>query len=311
MCSVALVAAALISGCGSDEAPEPVPADPDPRSGHALVFDTARGQLLLFGGRAADGLRNDLWVLTGSDWQPLFQGGPPVRRDAVLLYDSGRRRVVLHGGTGQADAPLQDTWEWGGAGWASVPSVGPPDRHAAALAWTGTTNRVLLFGGESPQGQDLRDTWEYDGNAWTLLDSFGPENAALPLMVSDPAISAPLLLALDRTTEPDAEGRYAQSAWRWNGADWLAYDAPVPFSEQRAVVVAGDELLLFDGGDGSTWIATHPGWSRLAETGPGARTGFALAYDLTREAVVLCGGLVEGVPRDDVWLWRDGWTRLR
>ena len=49
---------------------------------------------------------------------------------------------------------------------------------------------MLLFGGESPQGEALRDTWAFDGNAWTLLDALGPANAALPLLVSDPAISA-------------------------------------------------------------------------------------------------------------------------
>ncbi len=224
--SVVLVAAALITGCGSDEAPEPVPTDPGARSGHSLVFDAARGQLLLFGGRTVDGLQSDLWTLSGAVWQPLFQGGPAARRDAVLLYDSGRRRIVLHGGTGQGDVPLQDTWGWGGAGWASVPGTGPSERRAAALTFSGSTNRVLLFGGESPQGEALRDTWAFDGNAWTLLDALGPANAALPLLVSDPAISAPLLLTLDRTSAPDAEGRYPQSAWRWNGADWLAY-APV------------------------------------------------------------------------------------
>src|SRR5688572_8778698 len=73
---------------------------PGPRQGPSLVFDEARGHVLLFGGRGGVATLGDTWTWDGMQWQqPFSLLSPPRRRDAALAYDAARQRVVLHGGS--------------------------------------------------------------------------------------------------------------------------------------------------------------------------------------------------------------------
>lgn len=55
------------------------------------------------------------WTLNGLTWQPTPEP-PPRRRGTAMIYDEGRRRVVLFGGEDDSGV-LGDTWEWDGKAW--------------------------------------------------------------------------------------------------------------------------------------------------------------------------------------------------
>ena len=80
---------------------------PDPRYGHAAVYDARRQRLVVLGGfRPPTQFMSDAWALdlSGSGppaWTALDLGGPlpPPRDFAAAAYDVAHDRVVLHGGT--------------------------------------------------------------------------------------------------------------------------------------------------------------------------------------------------------------------
>jgi hypothetical protein len=76
-------------------------------------------------------------------------------------------------------------------------------------------------------------------------------------------------------------------------------------------------VVLFGGASGSnffadTWTWDGTEWTQVADTGPAARSGHALAYDNAGQCVVLFGGRTAANPLGDTWEW-DGteWTQVQ
>ncbi|MCK6545306.1 putative Ig domain-containing protein [Myxococcota bacterium] len=91
---------------------------PSARAGASMVWDEARGRLLLFGGYS-DGAPgssrqylDDLWAWdrTNEEWVPVDERGPTARASAGMAYDAERRTVVLFGGQDAAGL-FDETWE--------------------------------------------------------------------------------------------------------------------------------------------------------------------------------------------------------
>ena len=106
---------------------------PSARASHSMVFDEARGVVLLFGGVGnGPSPNNQLWEWNAGSWRLLSESGPEPRLDAVMVYDAGRQKVVLFGGQ-NFPALYGDTWEWDGTQWSKVTEDGPgPRAHTAA-----------------------------------------------------------------------------------------------------------------------------------------------------------------------------------
>ena len=133
-------------------------SSPSARTGAAMVYDAAHGQVVLFGGFVSAGL-NDTWVWDGSNWTQKFpQTSPGTRSGHAMAYDSTRGQVVLFSGN------INDTWIWDGSNWTQEsPQTSPPARHNHAMAYDSARDQVVLFGGSDPTGQDLSDTWVWNG----------------------------------------------------------------------------------------------------------------------------------------------------
>ena len=133
-------------------------SSPSARTGAAMVYDAAHGQVVLFGGFVSAGL-NDTWVWDGSNWTQKFpQTSPGTRAGHAMAYDSTRGQVVLFSGN------INDTWIWDGSNWTQEsPQTSPPARHNHAMAYDSARDQVVLFGGSAPTGQDLSDTWVWNG----------------------------------------------------------------------------------------------------------------------------------------------------
>jgi Galactose oxidase, central domain len=131
---------------------------PTARAGHAMVFDSARGKIVMFG-RGETWERATSWVLRATT-------GPAQRANHAMAYDAVRQRVVLFGGRGDS-VILGDTWEWDGNTWTEIAVPGPAPREDHAMAYDTVRQVVVLFGGMSAQGY-IDDMWEWDGAAWKL-----------------------------------------------------------------------------------------------------------------------------------------------
>ncbi|HEY5283873.1 MAG TPA: kelch repeat-containing protein, partial [Polyangia bacterium] len=99
---------------------------PDARSGAAMVYDSSRKKVVLFGGRAGSGYDyEDTWEWEPSTglWTDVTIGGnhPAARSQHAMVYEKSTGKVLLFGGgrsdTGSSDgtgitAAYSDTWEW-------------------------------------------------------------------------------------------------------------------------------------------------------------------------------------------------------
>jgi hypothetical protein len=257
---------------------------PSPRSGHAIAYDAARKQVLLFGGAysyvAIGGTSttyfNDAWAYqsdgTNGTWTLLPQATPPRRAHHMMIYDSARQVVVMHGGTDVLtpgiESILGDTWEWNGAGW--LRTGFSPDRTRQAGAFDSLSGKIIMFGGAASDGFPshpaflVSGTFEYpgsDGSLWRQLPGQSPAPRHWHAMAFDP--------------------------------------------RRGKVVMFGGVSDDTPGiGDDTDEYTPGVGWTSVISGGPGqppSRGRHAMVYDRKRGRMVLYGG-VGGDPRyDDTW----------
>jgi hypothetical protein len=79
--------------------------NPGFRSGHKMVFDSARGVAVLCGGNMG---QTDTWNWNGAQWTRFLTGMPDVASEAGLAYDDAREQSVLFGGVQSTQS--NDTW---------------------------------------------------------------------------------------------------------------------------------------------------------------------------------------------------------
>ena len=134
---------------------------PIARQGHALTFDGARGETVLFAGFGGSVLLNDTWAWDGTTWTQRSPAAAPLPRYYhALAYDDAHGETVLFGGLDITNATFNDTWVWNGSNWAQrSPLASPTPRIYDALAFDGARNEIVMFGGLSTSGVTLNDTW--------------------------------------------------------------------------------------------------------------------------------------------------------
>jgi hypothetical protein len=187
---------------------------PAGRNLHAMAYDAARNEVVLFGGYNVNfGGLNDTWVYSCNThtWtQKTPATSPAIRHGHSMAYDPNLQVVVMYGG----GSNKEDTWTWNGTNWTQISATSPPGiRHEHAMAFDGT--RVILFGGSKNAGNADNDTWGFTGSTWTMLapNGSGPNKRYRHAMAQDPGCRKVILFG------GDAEGiGYANDTWEWNGA---------------------------------------------------------------------------------------------
>jgi hypothetical protein len=93
---------------------------PAARMMSVMVYDAARGEVVLFGGTNNDVPNfTDTWVWDGTNWTQKFPTNSPPQRyfPPAIAYDAARAQVVIFGGKDSNGAYLNDTWVWNGTNW--------------------------------------------------------------------------------------------------------------------------------------------------------------------------------------------------
>jgi len=272
---------------------------PSARSGHQMVYDSARKKVILFGGQTTQGslfggqdlsgqLLNDMWEWDGAarTWTQITPASgplPPARSFFGMAYDPLRGRVVVYGGKVAAIyySTSDDTWEWDPATqtWAAFPSAGSityGGLRAPQMAYDPTSQQTILFGGIMYWGGHNGQTWAWNGTQWTLRSSAGPSGRIGHGMTTDFGRSRVVLFGGYDYTGNNYAGLFDTDTWEWNGTSWTS----------------------------------------VATSGPGRRIGVGLAYDNARGVSVLFGGTYGGASNDppvfnDTWEWNGTIWSLR
>jgi hypothetical protein len=140
----------------------------------------------------------------------------------------------------------------------------------------------VLYGGQDATGQLLDDTWEWDGTTWQLRAVSGPGPQPAPAMAYDSTRNQVVLVG-------------GAGTWEWDGTVWAQRDATanavrshaaIAYDSRRGVTVRfggfggpglEDDTREWDGGE---WRLRHE--TGTSTTGPSARHGHAMAYDVGR-----------------------------
>jgi hypothetical protein len=196
---------------------------PSARDSASVVYDAARKQVVLFGGKGSSsaGWLGDTWVLGSKGWSQVSGVGPSARTGASVVYDGARGGVVLFGGsacprdggvTGTAydgvwTTLCADTWVLGSTGWSQVSGVGPSARALAPVVYDAARRQVVLFGGFDSSSAPS-DTWVLGSKGWSQVSDTGPPSRAGALMVYDATRGGVVLLE-----GPDSFGYWLGDTW--------------------------------------------------------------------------------------------------
>jgi hypothetical protein len=296
----------------------PAPAGLWPRATD-IVYDSTRGQVVLFGGFAAT-VTSDTWTWDGRRWTlRTSAANPSARQGAALADDVDHHVVVLFGGD-DSSSRLGDTWLWNGSGWTqAMPAHSPPARTQASMAYDSVHHVTVLFGGYGVGN----DTWTWDGVDWTQ---------------KSPATSPPSRQS-GRLAFDTAHGNLVlfggfdglNDTWTWDGTTWTQqHPANTPPGQREATPVpaqmvydaARKAILFVDPTQHSaataddtmdTWTWDGATWTRMAPAAsPPIRDGYGLAYDASRAVTVFAGGWPYGnADATSTWGW-DGvnWSAI-
>lgn len=238
---------------------------PGPTFDGAMVRDSARDRIVLFGGNQNGPIDPNTWEWDGTTWTARWiLPGPAARERHAMAYDARRQRVVMAGGWTNAGNPGQQPfWEFDGDVWTPIEPRRPP--WLSAAAYDAAHGGTVIFGGirvvEPAAGPyyyteqvPVAETWRWDGAEW------------LELIVA----------------QPPARRDHA-----------MATDA----ARARVVLFGGEDAqgALF----GDTWELDGAAWAERGAPGPSPRTGHAMTYDAARGATLLFGGADASGARGD------------
>jgi N-acetylneuraminic acid mutarotase len=141
---------------------------PSARDSHGMVYNSATGKVILFGGEDTDlNDLNDTWSYdpVANTWTNLHPASvPPARDSHAMAYDSATGKVILFGGyrwNGGDD--FDDTWAYDSAAntWTNLhPTNSPSARDSHSMVYSPATGKVVLFGGAGADS-NFNDTWAY------------------------------------------------------------------------------------------------------------------------------------------------------
>jgi uncharacterized protein (TIGR03382 family) len=229
---------------------------PAPRVGHRMVFDRARGVMVMFGGELSDATNSysvptdptwewaDTWEWNGQTWtRRQVANAPTPRSSHGMTYDERRHVSVMYGGGSN------ETWEWNGENWSKrTPLVTPGVRSGSAMTYDTQRQRAVMYGG-SESGGDESDIWEWDGATWTELT---PASAIPPR--SDAAL---VFHRVRGVALLFGGGPTGDDTWEWNASELVervlmprpprAVGQAMAYDERRVRAVllpngAGDDL---------------------------------------------------------------------
>ena len=291
---------------------------PEPRSGHVMAYDSARGVTVLFGGILGQSVGQTVdgttWEWDGATWELRSTSGPSPYSGYAMAYDSARGVAVLFGWSDSSGK----TWEWDGTTWTLRSSTGPSFRSSHAMAYDSARGVTVLFGGgyydhsgEEPELITNGETWEWDGTTWTLRSSTGPSPRYGHAMAYD---SARGVTVIHGGYDGQTAGGKDDETWEWDGTTWtfrsdsgpgLMWLHAMSYDSARGVTV------LLEDGSPDTWEWDGTSWTLRTSVGAPSRWRHAMAYDSARGVTVLFGGLLSSSanPIGDTWEWNGTtWT---
>ena len=290
---------------------------PNPRAGHAMVYDSTRDRIVLFGGRGPNSDTNDTWAYSNDEWAQIdTPNAPSARILPGAAYDSVRDRIVLYGGSsvsadGKTVAPLHDTWEFDGTTWTQIGGDGPAISKPL-LEYDPVTNQVIMLGLDDTVTTQMY-SFDPASGSWTHVTP-----AALPPCVNEGAMTwDPADQVVLYTGGVCSTSSGADESYEWDGTTWnkvtviltanrlfgagLAYDA----ARKNGVMFGGTGVDSVVNAD--TWIFSGSNWTTYNDSSrPDPRSLFAFTTDPVHQTIWMFGGTDGLIAHTDLWQYQNG-----
>jgi hypothetical protein len=149
---------------------------PEPRGGHSITYEVARGVSVLFGGlnyNVTPSEYGDSWEWDGSAWSLRSCSGASPRLSFALTYDSARRLTELFGGVNNTTGYFfDDTWQYRGGALGDMNADGKINGldiqlFVTAIANSSTNSTDIYLADFNSNG--ALDTGDIDGFVNVLL----------------------------------------------------------------------------------------------------------------------------------------------
>jgi len=295
---------------------------PAARSGHALVYDSNRNRIVLFGGRSEASEMNDTWVYADRDWTQIdTPNSPPARILPGAAFDPVRDRLVVFGGThvsadGKTVTPFHDTWEFDGTTWTQIGGDGPAVSKPI-LAYDVARGQVIMLGLDDKLATQMY-TYDSGAGSWTKAAP-----ATLPPCVNEGALT----WQSSNETVLYSGGVCSDSAasddtYEWDGTNWNKVDVVTPATRLFGAALAFDESrrigVMFGGTPvvgtpvADTWLYSSKAWITINDpTRPDPRSLMSFTTDPINNTVWMYGGTDGVTARSDFWQYHDGaWSEV-
>ena len=304
------------------------PLGPVARIEDSLVYDSAAGRFIMFGGYDLNWNRmHDIWeydsaAKTWTDVTPVSGNLPTPRWGQTMAFDPIRRKVILFGGQDDNGTYLSDTWEWDTIAktWTNVtPGNSPVPRRGANITYDPANDRMLLVNGVDAN-KFYNETWSWSltGRTWTKLTTTSSSSAGRTF-IGRAYAGVTYNTSTNRLTMFGGVGFPAgeyytvsdqNDIWELRGTVWtditpasnnppargwtgFSYDA----ANGRIVMFGGWHLSSPAASYGDTWVFQNGAWSLIVPQGAGPliRDSFGQVYDPARQKVVVFGGYLSDV----------------
>lgn len=232
-------------------------AHPPASWGASMVYDSADGYLIMFGGRNATTSFNSTWKFFHGGWSLLTPvASPPARYDAMAAYDPALHAVVVGGGA--AAQNLSDMWTYHAGNWTQVPlpanlSGNPFHGRYSAMAYDPRAPYLVYFGGQTGFGGN--ETWTYVGGNWTrLTPATSPSPRFAPSLTYDPSTRGIILFG----------GTSTASTWEFKKGTWnFVHSGKQPPARDQCGMAfdTADGYLVLFGGLSSTNSLLSDAWT--------------------------------------------------
>jgi hypothetical protein len=295
---------------------------PDARGAHAMVYDTTRSRIVLFGGRSDTADLGDTWIYQNNDWTELdTPTAPPGRQLAGAAYDPARDRIVMFGGT-QTSAdlktltPVHDTWEFDGTDWKQIGGEGPAISKPL-LAYDAARNQTIMLGLDN-NAATLMYAYDAAAGTWSQV-----KPALLPPCVNEGGLTyqeANQTLVYTGGVCSNAIG--TDETYEWDGTNWNKITLLLTDTRVFGAAFAYDhdrQLTTLFGGSpvvglplSDTWVYASGAWLVVSDfTRPGPRSLFSFTTDPVNNTIWLYGGTDDFTTFSDFWRYDNGtWTEV-
>lgn len=261
----------------------------------AMVTDTARNKVLLFGGAriaipcgiGCYGLDTTTWEWNGTTWAQIVPEAPGSRTFHAAAFDSRRGSLFFFGGgitlTANGET-LNDLWEQRGTHWHKHAS-GAPGRSHAGMAYDAKRDQLVLVGGPA-------DAWTWRDGVWTAAGTV--PSRFDPAVAYDPAREVVVMFGGRTPSLPTDE------TWVFDGTTWTqktpTTSPPARFGARMVWDPKRSALVLFGGDTQSGSLADLWAWNGTSWTditpvqSPPPRASYGMIWHGTRESLLLFAG---------------------